>query len=67
VFVFHPSLFYGDIMADQMYLVITIRKPVPDRETGSTIFQLVKQRLEDRPDLEISGHVTNHFNLEEPT
>lgn len=50
-------------MADTMYLVITLRKIVPDRETGRTIYDLVKQRFEDRPDIEVTGHVTNHFEF----
>lgn len=52
---------------DKMYLVITLRKEVPDRETGKAIFDLVKQKMADRPDVIIAGHVTNHFNLEEPS
>lgn len=49
-------------MAD-MYLVITVRKMVTDRDQGELIFRLVQQRLEDRPDLTLTGHVTNHFDL----
>ena len=52
---------------ENMQLVITLRKDVPDRETGKAIFELVKQRMEDRPEVVITGHVTNHFDLEEPT
>jgi len=52
-------------MADTMNIVITLRKEVPDRETGHAIFELVKLRLEDRPDVIITGHVTNHFDLNE--
>jgi len=47
----------------QMHLVITIRKKVTDRDQGELIFRLVEQRLSDRPDLELSGHVSNHFDL----
>jgi len=47
----------------QMHLVITVRKEVADRDQGELIFLLVQQKLEDRPDLTITGHVTNHFNL----
>lgn len=54
-------------MADKMHLVITIRKEVPDRDTGNIIFQLIKERLTDRPDVVITGHVTNHFNIEDTT
>ena len=53
-------------MADQMTVVITARKEVPDRETGRAIYDLVKARMEDRPDVELKGHVTNHFDLDEP-
>lgn len=52
-------------MPDEMYLIITVRKPVADRDQGRLIYDLVKQRLEDREDLIITGHVTNHFDLEE--
>lgn len=50
-----------------MNLVITLRKEVPDRETGRAIFDLVKERLIDRPDVTVTGHVTNHYDLEDPT
>ena len=52
-------------MADKMYLTITARKEVPDRESGRAIFDLIKQRMEDRPDVIITGHVTNHFEFGE--
>lgn len=52
---------------DQMYLIITLQKQVPDRDTGRTIFDLVKERLADRPDITVTGLVTNHFDFEEPT
>lgn len=48
-------------MPTQMFLVVTLRKPVTDRDQGELIYELVKQRLEDRPDIKITGHVTNHF------
>lgn len=52
-------------MADKMYVVITLRREVPDRDAGSQIYDLVKQKLDDRPDIKITGHVTNHFDLED--
>jgi len=48
-----------------MQLVITLRKEVEDREEGEALYELVKQRLEDRPDVEVRGHVTNHFLIED--
>jgi len=52
-------------MPDKMYLIVTLRKEVPDRDTGKAIYELVKQRMADRPDVELHGHVTNHFDLDE--
>ena len=52
-------------MANKMNVVVTLRKEVPDRDTGEAIFELVKLKLADRPDITITGHVTNHF-VEEP-
>lgn len=51
-------------MADKMYVVITARKEVPDREAARTVYDLVKARMADRPDVELSGHCTNHFDLD---
>lgn len=49
-----------------MYLVVTIRKDVADRDEGEALYELVKQRLADRPNVKISGHVTNHFEQSPP-
>ena len=49
---------------DLMYLIITLRKEVPDRDAGRAIYELVKERLTDRPDVKITGQVSNHFDLE---
>jgi len=50
-------------MTDKGYVVITVRKEVPDRETARTLYDLVKQKLSDRPDVEVQGHFSNHFDL----
>ncbi len=55
------------LMSNQMELVVTLRKAVADRDEGVALFNLVKTRLEDKPEVIISGHVTNHFSVEEPT
>lgn len=52
-------------MADVMYVVITLRKEVPDREAGKAIFDLIKVKMADRPDVKVTGHVTNHFEFTE--
>jgi len=49
-----------------MKLVVTLRKEVPDRETGEWLYNLIKERLADHPEVIISGHVTNHFDMENP-
>lgn len=48
-----------------MQLIITLRKEVDDPEEGNFIYNLVKERLNDRPDVIVTGHVTNHFIEEE--
>lgn len=52
--------------ADKMFLVITLRKEVADRDAGKVIYDLVKARMADRPDVTVTGHVSNHFELGEP-
>ncbi|MBA7678088.1 hypothetical protein ES703_86359 [subsurface metagenome] len=52
-------------MADEMQLTITLRKEVPDRDAGRAIYELIKERMADRPDVKLTGHVTNHFDLDE--
>ncbi|GAH62959.1 unnamed protein product, partial [marine sediment metagenome] len=41
-----------------MQLVITIRRDVADRDQGEAIYELVKKRLEDHPEVKVTGHVT---------
>lgn len=48
-----------------MQVIITLRKEVPDRETGRAIFDLVKERLADQTDVKVTGHVSNHFDLDQ--
>lgn len=49
----------------QMILTITIRKPVSDADQAQLIYDIVKQRLSDRPDLKLSGHCSNHYDTPE--
>lgn len=48
-----------------MQLVITVRKDVTDRDEGEALYEKVKQRMQDHPEIKITAHVTNHF-VEEP-
>lgn len=51
-----------------MFVIITARKEVADTTAGRAIYDLVKQKMADRPDVELTGHVSNHFDLDqEPT
>ena len=52
-------------MLDKMFIVITLRKEVPDRFIAKDIYELVKQRMSDRPDVTVKGHCSNHFDMEE--
>jgi len=52
-------------MADKMMLTVTLRKEVPDRDAGKALYDIVKQRMADKPDVDVRGHVANHFDLEE--
>lgn len=50
-----------------MQLVITLRKEVADQPEAERIYELVKQKLKDRPDIKLTGHCSNHFAVpEEP-
>lgn len=47
---------------DEMYLIITLRKEVADSAEGKAIFDLVKNRLTDKPEIIVTGSVANHFD-----
>lgn len=54
-------------MSEKMYLVITLRRDVPDTETARSIYEMVKNLLVDHPEVIITCHTTNVFDLEVPT
>lgn len=62
-----PGGFKEVKIMDKMYLIITLRKEVADAAEGRAIYDLVKERLADRPDVEVAGHCSNHFDIERPT
>lgn len=53
-------------MADKGYVIITLRKEVPDRVAGRTIYDLVKAKLADQPDVKVTGHFANHYDFDSP-
>lgn len=48
-----------------MRIAIVITKEVAETEEARQIYELVKSRLQDRPDITITGQVTNHFDTGE--
>ncbi len=52
-------------MADKMYIIITLRKEVPDAAAARVLYDYVKSLLVNRPDVEVSGHCSNHFDLDQ--
>lgn len=48
-----------------MFIVITLRKEIPDRETARLIYDVIKAKMADRPDIVLTGHCSNHFDFTE--
>lgn len=48
-----------------MQVIITARKEVADAAAARAIYDLVKQKMADRPDVTITGHCSNHFDLDQ--
>lgn len=49
-----------------MELLITLRKDVEDPDAGRRLVQIVQEKLKDYPEVKITAHVTNHYELTEP-
>lgn len=47
-----------------MELIITLRKEIQEPIEGEQILETVKQRLADKPNIKVSGHITNHLEDE---
>lgn len=50
---------------DKMTLVITLRADVPDKTTAKNYVQIVKNKLADHPEVTVTSHTTDHFDLVE--
>lgn len=48
-------------MADTLYVTITLRKEVETQEQARAIYDMIKEKLQDRPDVKIAGGVSNQF------
>jgi len=47
-----------------MFLIITLRREVTDSDQGTFLYEVVKQKLSDHPEITISAHITNHIEDE---
>lgn len=45
-------------------LTITLRKEVATEEEGKALYNIVKLKLEDKPDVQLSAQITNHIDLD---
>lgn len=52
-------------MADKSYIVVVLRKEVADKQEAETLYEAVKTRLTDRPDINVKATYTNHFDFPE--
>jgi len=48
-----------------MQLTITLRREVADEDSGEVIFQLVKTKLADHPEIKITGSVQKNMPEDE--
>lgn len=51
-------------MADKMFVIITARKEVADVTEARNVYDWIKQKLVDRPEVEVHGQASNHFDLD---
>lgn len=51
-------------MADKMQVILTLRKEVADSTEARAVYDWVKEKLQERPDVDLTGHCSNHFDLD---
>ncbi len=49
-------------MADKIQLIVTLRKEVADIQTAKTLYQAVKTKMADQPDVIITGSISTHMD-----
>lgn len=49
-----------------MQLTIVLRKEVPDEATAQQLFEIVVEKLESQPDIDITGTVNSQLITPEP-
>jgi hypothetical protein len=52
-------------MPDKMYLIVTLRKEVLNKVSAKTMVEVVKNKLIDHPEINITAHTTDHFDMKE--
>ena len=53
-------------MADEVQIIITLRKTCTDNTEAMQIYNAVKSRVADRPDIKVAGHITTHVDVPDP-
>lgn len=48
---------------DQLILIITIQKEVPDVNTAKALYQTVKQKVSDQPDIKLHGNLSVRYEV----
>lgn len=51
-------------MADNVQLVVTLRKQVDDVASGRALLDLVKERFAGSPEILVTGHCVTHYESE---
>jgi len=51
-------------MEPKTYLTIVLRKEVPTVDAGQQLFNFVKDRLADKPEIDINGNINTKLNVE---
>jgi len=49
-----------------MHLIITLRRDVTDEDQAELLFAIVNQKLQDHPEITITGQVSQILELEAP-
>ena len=50
---------------DKIQLIVTLRKEVPDIPTAKTLYQAVKTKMADTPDVVVTGSITTRMDVPE--
>jgi len=54
-------------MDNAITLIVSLSKVVDDVETGQQLFDLINNKLQEYPDIKVSGRITQSLELTERT